>query len=395
VLGPDGKVNAVFARTVETAWEAWQEQACANGDQFVDVQRLVAGHLFEDGEILVRRVRKAPLQIEVLECDHLDIGKDTPDTGNGGRIVGGIEFGADGSRLAYWITPRHPGEQVSQSTRVPASEVLHIFDRRRASQARGISMFASVISELFDTCEYQDATMTLARVATAYGIFVESQNPEDFMPQNDGLGKAEDGETPLQYVNPGGIHYLRPGEKINTVKAEQPGAVYSEFVRSRLRAASAGSGMSYETFSNDYSQTNYSSARQALIQERALFRYFSGLIDRRLNVPIYRWWLDSQEVVRAVVMPGYDSDPRKFHAVKFSRPRQEWIDPAKEANAAEKRLSIGMETLTDLCEAEGRDVDEVFETRAAEVERMKALGIFQLDKPAQSEPEAEPAEENI
>jgi capsid protein len=181
---------------------------------------------------------------------------------------------------------------------------------------------------------------------------------------------------------------LKPGEKINTVKAEQPGTVYAEFVRSRLRASSAGSCMSYETFSNDYSQGSFASTRQSLIQERAMFRIFSGLLDRKLNIPMYRWFMDSQELVRAVVMPGYDTDPRRYWPVKFSRPRQEWIDPAKEATAAEKRLSIGMETLTNLCEAEGNDVDEVLETRAAEVARMKALGIFQLDKPPQ-QPEPE------
>ena len=167
------------------------------------------------------------------------------------------------------------------------------------------------------------------------------------------------------------------------MKAEQPGGVYAEFIRSRLRSASSGTGMSYETFSNDYSQVSYSSARQAMIQERQMMRQMSGLIDRLLNIPVYRWFLDVEYRMNGLRLAGYDRDPRKFWRVQFSRPRQEWIDPMKEASAAETRLSIGLETLTSLAESEGNDIDDVFSTRAAEVARMKELGIFQLDAHAE------------
>ncbi len=385
-------------REIEHRWEAWEESAQANGSSYCELQRLVANHLRLDGECLVRRVALPgrPLALQVLECDHLDSGRDADTTSGGGRIIQGIEQDAYGKPVAYWLFPNHPGDKSSTSVRVPADQVLHIFDRDRASQVRGISLFASVISELQDTAEFQDSTLILARVATAYGLFIQSPFPEDHF--GTGTGSEAESGAPTEYVEPGAIRKLLPGETIQSVKPENPGAIYDPFVRSRLRAASVGTPLSYETFSNDYSQATYSSARQAMLIERALFRFYSGLIDRRLNWPVYRWFIETQTRLgdpangyKPLSLPQFDKNPRRYFAVKFSRPRQEWIDPAKESKAAETRLSIGVETLTEIAENEGRDIEEIFATRAAEIARMKELGIFGVDAHVEQFGQQEPA----
>ena len=384
VLGADGKLDAEINSEIESRWERWQETAGINGDSFVEIQQQGARHLLIDGEFLIRRIQKpgVPLALQLLECDFLDTAKDSPDLGNGSRIVGGIELDAYDRPVSYHLFSAHPADKGTTSTPVPASEIIHVFDRQRASQVRGICAFASVISEIFDTVEYQDSILTLARVATAFGVFVQSPNPSDWMPATGGTTNAAG--APEEYVTPGGIHKLLPGETIAQVKPENPGSNYDPFVRSRLRAASTGIGVSYESFSNDYSQVSYSSARQAMIVERALYRVVSNLIDSKLNQRVYRWFLDNETSlaapgVRPLALAGYAQNPRPYWRVKFSRPRQEWIDPAKEAGAAKDRLAIGLETLTELAENEGRDIDEVMATRAAEIERMQELGIFQID----------------
>ena len=72
--------------------------------------------LVESGEVLVRlRERRVedglpvPLQLQVLEADHLDSGK-TEELRDGGFILQGIEFDALGRRRAYWLYPTHPGD---------------------------------------------------------------------------------------------------------------------------------------------------------------------------------------------------------------------------------------------------------------------------------------------
>lgn len=375
-----GNLLVELNKDLERRWSNWEETAGANGASFSDIQRLGAGHLQDDGEFLLRKVSVTgqPLAVQLLECDHLDTSKDADLPS--GRIVGGIELDQFDKPVAYWLLPKHPGDAASTSVRVPATDVLHIFDRERVSQVRGICLYASVITDLADTVEFQDAILTLARVGTAYGIFIESPHLDDHLPPID--AQASESGLLTEYIDPARINKLLPGEKIGQTKPENPSAVYDPFVRSRLRSASAGTPLSYETFSNDYSQSTYSAARQAMLIERAIFRFYSGLLDRKLNLPVWRWFIQSQVAFgnpatgdAVLKLPGFEKAPRQFYAVKFSRPRQEWIDPSKEANSAQVRLDIGLETVTELCENEGRDIDEVLATRAAELQRMKELGI--------------------
>lgn len=381
------EIDTELCLDIENRWEAWQETASANGDPFTTIQAVVASHFLIDGEALVRRlsVPGQALALEVVEADQLDTGKDA-ENADGSRVAGGIALDRFGKPTGYWLFSRHPSETATPSVLIPASEVLHIFDRQRASQVRGICHFASVVNEIFDTVEYQDATLVLARVATAFGVFIETTDPDGTITTGLTGGTGQDG-TPAQYINPGSITHLRPGEKIGQVQPENPGAVYDPYVRSRLRGASVGAGSSYESFSNDYSQATYSSARQAMLLERALYRFISGIIDKKLNIPVYRWFIECEQKLPAgnakpLRLPGYEKAPRPFWRVKFSRPRQEWIDPLKEANAAQTRLDMNLDTLTELCEDEGRDIDDVLATRAAEVKKMKTLGIWNEPKQA-------------
>ena len=49
-------------------------------------------------------------------------------------------------------------------------------------------------------------------------------------------------------------------------------------MRFMLREIAAGTGVSYESLSRDYSQSNYSSSRLALIDDRDLWRVFQTLV---------------------------------------------------------------------------------------------------------------------
>lgn len=365
-----GEIDAELCRKLEEAWLEWHDQAQANGDSFSDLQRLVVRHFFNDGEVLVRvvptRFNRFGFCLEAIEVDHLDAGKDGK-TPTGNYIKGGIELDPFNRPIAYHLKPKHPAEEQAPTQRVPASEVLHIFDRQRATQVRGVCHYASIVGEIYDTLEFQDATLSLAKIATAFGIFVQAENPEDRMI---GLTGEDKKDAQRLTLDPGQIHYLNPGESINSVKAEAPSGIYRDFVTSRLHSSAVGTGMSYETFSGDYNEASFSSARQAMLQERAFYRYLCGLIDAKLNYPVWKIFLTFYHS-QIAALPGFDIEPQRYLKVKFSRPRQEWIDPAKDAISAKTRLELGLDTLTDMVEAEGRDIDEVIQTRVAEQKKIK------------------------
>ena len=147
----------------------------------------------ESGEVLIRfRDRRiedglpVPLQLQVLEPDHLDSMKsgELPD---GGFIVQGIEFDALGRRRAYWLFSTHPGDSRGRSLvskPVPAAQVLHLYERLRPGQVRGVPWFAPVILKLRDLDDYDDAELMRKKIEACFAAFVTGAQDEDT------LGKA-------------------------------------------------------------------------------------------------------------------------------------------------------------------------------------------------------------
>ena len=135
----------------DALWSRFVRQCDADGrTDFNGLQALVARTMVESGECLVRlRPRRrddglvVPLQLQVLEADHLDSTR-SADLPGGGFIQQGIEFDGLGRRVAYWLYPVHPGEVASfrrrslQSRRIPARFVAHVFERLRPGQERGV-----------------------------------------------------------------------------------------------------------------------------------------------------------------------------------------------------------------------------------------------------------------
>ena len=108
--------------------------------------------LVRDGEAFIRTSfggdtegdRRAVFVASALPADQIDPSL-TRDLGNGGRIIAGIEFDAGDRIVAFHILPDAPGTpfgMVGQAVRVPAREVLHVFDQLFPGQVRGISWLA-------------------------------------------------------------------------------------------------------------------------------------------------------------------------------------------------------------------------------------------------------------
>jgi lambda family phage portal protein len=102
--------DAEIAKQADRLWLDFAATADADGlTDFAGLQALIVRCLVESGEVLVRlRERRTedglpvPLQLQVLEADHLDSGK-TGELADGGFILQGIEFDALGRRRAYWF----------------------------------------------------------------------------------------------------------------------------------------------------------------------------------------------------------------------------------------------------------------------------------------------------
>lgn len=352
-------------------WEKWSKKASANGDTIYQLQRVAANTFFIDGGVLIRKVYKdRGMCLEAIELDQLDSSYDREADLKGTRVVDGIEIDSYNEPIAYYIKRRFPTEANSDTIRVKAEEIINLFDRERPTQIRGISRLASGAMNLKNIKEFRADTMTLARVATGYGIFIETPNPED------GFQEAYDPNDDIEYINPGAVRYLRSGEKATVVNSQHPAANYADFVKSELMSASVGTGMSYESVSNDGSNTNFSGSRQMMLLERAMSRTTFAIFEEIFYSRIYEWFIENEVYFNNLKMSNFEEERERYLSVSWSRPKREWVDPLKDANTAKTEIDMGANTLTEYCEQNGKDIEEVVATKKYEKELFMNAGLL-------------------
>lgn len=114
------------------------------------------------------------LQIQVIPPDHLDPTK-TAILRDGRQIVQGVEFDANGRRVAYWIFPERPHSVFpdhSPAVRVIAARVLHVLHPIAPGQVRGLSWVAPAVVTANELNQWKDATLVGAKMAAMQAGFI-------------------------------------------------------------------------------------------------------------------------------------------------------------------------------------------------------------------------------
>lgn len=360
-----------------TLWTQWSEECSADGlPHFGAIQALVARTLFESGECLVRfRMRTAadrlavPFQLQILEPDFLDMSK-TGTTATG-YMIHGVEFDLVGRRVAYWLYPQHPGEVTTtvrrsslQSNRIPADQILHIYDTLRPGQVRGVPSLAPVMLAMRDLDDWENAELVRKKTEACLAGFITS--PEE----NVALGPQSTSTTSAQLLEtfePGMVTRLRPGESI-TVNNPQHAGGYSDYKRSRCRDFAAGIGMPYEILTGDLSQINYSSYRGGLLGFRdAVEAVQYNVMIPRLCRPTFRKFI--------AIATDFAGLPARNYEDEWTPPAFDLLDREAEAKADEIELRLGTKTWPQTVARQGYDPEKQLATIAEWRPRLTEAGV--------------------
>lgn len=304
------------------------------------------------------------LALQHIEGDRLsnpDRKADTP-----GQVAG-VTMDVNGAATAYSFASGNPFRRTGAGalarltwTTVPAfgaasgrRNVLHLFERLRPGQTRGIPMLAPVIEPLKQLERYTEAELTAAVVAGMFTVFIQSDaTAPAVMPS--ALGSEETGtggdlassDGPLTLGN-GLIMQLGTKETANAVNPGRPNANFDPFVTSIIGQVGLVLGIPREVLMKSY-LASYSAARAALLDAWRFFRIRREWVVTEICRPVYQAWLDEAVATGRIAAPGYFSDP----LVRAAWSGSDWvgdgpgaIDPLKEVEAAEKRVANTMSTL--------------------------------------------------
>jgi lambda family phage portal protein len=241
--------------------------------------------------------------------------------------------------------------------------VLHLFDRLRPGQVRGVPWFAPVILKLRDLDEYDDAELVRKKIEACFAAFVTGADDEETL----GAAASDAEGRRVESFEPGMIEYLAPGKDVKFATPSHAGG-YAEYMRVQLHAIAAGVGLTYELLTGDLSQVNYSSIRAGLLEFRRRMEALQWqLLVPGLCRPVWQRFVATAQAIGAL--------PAGTIEAEWTAPRFEAVDPLKDIQADILAVRAGLMTLKEAIARQGYDPAHVLAEIGATNAELDALGI--------------------
>lgn len=419
-LGKDEVWAEEFQSEVEAKFTLWAESMnhwpdASRNNTLTGLVRLAVGTHFMCGEVLaaVEWIKSSGrpyyTAIQMLETDRLCNPEDADDTL---FLRRGVERNRYGEAIAYHIRQGYKNDFYADTAsykwkRVEARkpwgriQMIHLLEQMRPDQTRGVSEMVSVLKQMKMTQKFQDVVLQNAVLNATYAATIESELPPEAAYSQIGQGgtnsqaveflkqvAAYTGSAKNLQIDGVKVPHLFPGTKFKLLNAGSPGGVGETFEQSLLRHTAAGLGLSYEQFSRDYTQTNYSSARASANETYKYMQARKKAVADKFATHVYALWLE--EAMNAGDIDSITKDMPNFYEGmnKEAYTRCTWIgssrgqiDELKETQAAVMRITSGLSTFEEEIARGGKDYREVFAQRAREKRTLEQLDIVPNEQP--------------
>lgn len=375
----------------QAAWNDWQPFADQCSRQpFGILQSLVARRWFIDGEIFILKTRgkdradgPARPRVQLIESHRVG----TP--GNmsaqeGRRIVDGVEVDGSGRPVAYHVRDGFDDETYR---RIPADQIIHVFEPTRPGEYRGMSFFAAVMNMLHDLDDLLLLEMLAAKDAAEKSTIYETLSGEldataegfrreafgQTTQKSDG---TETTETKNRYVKQslgGRVMSIKTGEKVSQFVSNRPTVSqqwYFDYLTSSICAGVGISKLLAYPFSMQGTVT-----RADLDVMAGFFRSRSEVLASAFTE--VRNYVLGWEVLQN---PKLVDPPSDWREVTVRAPRSVNVDVGRNSQAILNELESGTRTYQDVFAELGQDWKEQLRQKAKEAQFIRKLAEeFKID----------------
>jgi lambda family phage portal protein len=400
-VSADGTAFTEFRNSAKSLFDVWGKEAYdlgkpgRGGMKFDELLRLILTEVILSGEVLVhfrhldaetteRLGLTIPLTIQLINAQRL-IETISYDAQSGNIIFRGVELDKDYRRVAYhvyehdiwspltFITPNN----FSQ-VRIPANEILHIYSPASCQEIRGVSWLAPVLQQLKDIGDFQYNELLASTIANCFAMVIErtgSLTPSLGGGLATGLGTntSDDNGNPLTFIEPGMIHNLAPGEKVQSVNPDHPNTNAPEFISQMLRSVSVGMpGVKSSALTGDFRQSSFSSETA---NENDLFYEIQGLQDWFFSSCCEPIW---EQMVNVALLAGElpsGGDPRSLRLSSWKGPVSRPINPMAYEQASAMAIQNGTSSVVIECAKKGLDYRKVLSDQQQASDHATALGL--------------------
>jgi lambda family phage portal protein len=329
------------------------------------------------------------------------------------RNVMGLELDERGRPVR--IKVRRSGDNINDRRLDPVDfvspvsgrvRVIHMFQAIRPGQVRGVPIYAQNIQTFTQLGRLKRNELHAGELNSYFAATVESPDPQFLQDLTDEqrekyMLSLTQGNADDLNMESGAVTRLLPGEKLNPVDPKRPNVQYGQFAKD-LRAENAFSnGIPYEIYTRQFG-SSYTASRAAMNMFKKPVGAYADRYETDLNGPVFVEWLYCRVASGKYSLPGFFGDPEMQAAwsnVTFTREPLGNIDDERDANAADKRIKIGLSSIEqESLEITGNDYVETMEAMKRERDIRSALGISLLFDSGQAasievdpKPEAEAA----
>lgn len=375
---PDGTDNIELNNKIEKLWNHWSSaRNCDLQGQLslADIQKLIICRRKVDGGIFIvknyDKTARIPLKLQVLEYDNLDNSMVFPKNEQGITCINGIELDVNLKPVAYWFKQELYDALTTNSIRVEADKVIHLYKKSRPGQILGVTEFAGVMRRIKDISDYVEAEIVAQRLAACFSLFIHKEDPTGALAK---LNLDDDGRR-VDSIEPGMIEYLKPGEKITVAEPGRNSQTAKDFIEMELRLIAAGMGLSYEAVARNMKGVNFSSSRTSTLEDRRTYQQEQQFMSEYFLRDVYTEFVISAVLAGELNIPDFWKNKYTYMEHEWMCPGWTWVDPKKDAEAAVLELSAGITTLAEVLAGKGKDWQEVIRQRAREQAYAQELGL--------------------
>ena len=321
------------------------------------VEKMICREIIIAGDTGVLKV-KASKKIQLIEAEQI--------IGPGPGLKDGIQKDRIGKPIAYYVAPYNKSGRAHRghARAISPKDFIFITDPDRPSATRGVPVCQAsfpMLHRINDVCDSEAiAWQLLSRMAIAV---TREDGPSLGHGESSADPNATDGDLTdrLTEVGYALIYHARPGEKVEGIDRNLPGANFTESIRMFLRLLGLPLGLPLEIILLDWTQSNYSQSRAVLEQAYQTFLGFQEMLEEFYYREDYKWRVNQW------IKDGKLKDRDDKYAHEWIKPTWPWIDQLKEAQAAGMVIDRGFGTHSAVCKSRNLERADVVAGRVLEV----------------------------
>ena len=329
-------------KTVDALWEEWYQDCEITGRyKGGKLARAIAREYFTTGEGVVLKIGDGKIQL--IETEQI------PDNRGSNRT--GIETDRTGKPIEFYVSDYVNGN-LGAPRRVKARDVLFICERERPSSVRGIPPAQTafpMLHRINDVCDAEALAMQmLSRIVLKHMTDTGGNFSDSGATNGNGITVAD---VPYGVVFEGSLD-----DELVPMERNIPGKDFPATITMFARLLGLPFGLPLELVLLDWTKSNYSQMKGALVLSDRRFQEIKELFTQDFYEPLFLWKRQQW------IAQGLIADTPETLAHQWITPDFPWVDPLQEAKAQEKMVDLGLTSHGAACKRIGEERPKLLET---------------------------------